>query len=92
MSNYQFLQTYVALQKDIMFDELVDLGFGLVCHSHADSSSFWNNALVNTDLDDDQIRTIETLMVSQKRKPAVYFENRADLDGLAKRLKRLGYT
>jgi hypothetical protein len=92
MTNYQFLQSYVELQKDIMFDELFDLGYATVCYSDNDSSSFWNNALVNTSLNNTQIESIEIKLRELNRKPAIYFEDRSDLQALADTLTALGYT
>jgi|SRR5579859_3599162 len=91
MTNYQFLQTYLELQSGIAFDELIDLGFATVCHSKVDSSSFWNNALVNTVLSDDQIHQVATKLTTLSRKPAFYFENRDDLKSLADKFARIGY-
>src|SRR5689334_15234314 len=92
MTNYQFLQTYVELQKDIMFDELFDLNFATVCYSQNDSASFWNNALVNTVLTREQIEQVAAKLSGLERKPAFYFEGSSDLEPLSSFLKDLGYS
>ncbi len=92
MTNYQFLQTYIELQKDIMFDELLDLGFATVCYSKNDPSSFWNNALVNTVLTNEEIEKVAIRLTELERKPALYFENRPDLEPLNSLLTQLGYS
>lgn len=91
MTNYRFLQTYVELQQDIMFDEILDLDFAKVCFSKLDPSPFWNNALVNTVLTDEQINQAELKLNELGRKPAFYFENRADLQPLSALLAQKGY-
>ena len=91
MTNYQFLQKYLELQKDIMFDGLFDLGFATVCYSENDPSSFWNNALVNSVLDAEQIGIVETKLTQSQRPPAFYFENREDLSSLTTILLDRGY-
>lgn len=90
MTNYQFLQTYIELQKDIMFDELFELGFATVCCSHNDSS-FWNNASVNSVLTSNDVGEIASKLIERKRKPAFYFENRTDLEPLVLLLSGQGY-
>lgn len=92
MTNYQFLQAYVELQKDIMFDELFNVNFATICYSQNDPSSFWNNALVNTVLQDNEIQQIEDKLTELKRKPAMYFESRSDLLPFVDMLGKKGYT
>ena len=82
MTNYQLLQSYVELQHGIMFDEILDLGFAIVCCNDNDPSSFWNNVSVNTSLNATQIENIEFKLKEHNRKPAVYFEDRSDLENL----------
>lgn len=91
MSNYQFLQKYLALQKEIMFDEFYDLGFATVCYCKADSSSFWNNALTDLVLSPEQVNVIESKLVELKREPAIYFENRSSLTPLVQYLESRKY-
>lgn len=91
MSNYQLLQTYLELQKGIMFDDIFDLGFALVGYCENDHSSFWNNALVNTILSDEEIEKVSSKLLKLNRKPAFYFEHRSDLEPLSLRLSEQGY-
>lgn len=91
MTNYQFLQTYVQLQKDIMFDEIFNLGFATICYCHNDSSSFWNNALVNTILTREEIEVVSSKLSTLERKPAFYFENRQDLQPFVNLLSQQGF-
>lgn len=91
MTNYQFLQTYVELQQGIMFDEIVDLDFATLCYSKLDSSPFWNNALIDIPLTDDQISQVEKKLTELERKPAFYFENRSDLQLFSETLTQRGY-
>lgn len=91
MTNYQFLQTYIELQQGIMFDEIFDLGFAAVCYGKLDSSPFWNNALVNTSLSDEQISEVEVKLTGLHRNPAFYFENRPDLKVFSESLVSKGY-
>lgn len=79
MTNYQFLKKYQRLQEDIMFDRIIDLGFALVGYSQLDHSPFWNNALTDQVLWDEQITKVENTLKSLKRKPTFYFENKQEL-------------
>jgi hypothetical protein len=92
MTNYQFIQAYIELQKDIMFDELFDLNFATVCYSRNDPSTFWNNALVNKILTKEEVEKVASKFVELERKPALYYENRTDLASLTSLLTQLGYS
>lgn len=74
-----------------MFDELIELGFATIGYSKTDPSTFWNLALTNDLLSDEQTGKIESKITSLDRKPTIYFENRGDLIGLIKRLEVRGY-
>lgn len=91
MSNFEFLQKYTHLQEGLMFDEVVNLGFALVGYSLIDKSGYWNNALTNQILDEDEISEIEKQLMLKDRKPAVYFENSPKLRPLAQVLSQRGY-
>ena len=92
MTNYQFLQKYVELQKDIMFDEVFDLVFATICYCQTGDSEFWNNALVNSVLGQEQIEAVVAKLKGLNRKSAFFFENREDLAPFAQILERQGYT
>jgi hypothetical protein len=91
MTNYQLLRTYLELQKGIAFDELFELEFATICFGKLDSSPFWNNALVNHELSDSQLTAIEQKLNSLERNPAIYFENKPELNKLEKFLRSKGY-
>lgn len=60
MTNFAFLQKYQHLQHKIMLDKLVNLDFATVGYSKTDKSFFWNLALADQPLSDDQIAEFET--------------------------------
>jgi len=74
-----------------MFDKFVDLGFAVVGNCDGDASTFWNYALTNQVVTRDQLSKIEETMQTLNRKPAVYFENRKDLQPLTDLLKERDY-
>ena len=79
MTNYDFIKKYSELQRGIMFDELTNVGFGLLGYCKNDPSSFWNNILVNQLLTENQLLEIEEKFKILSRKPAIYFENKPEL-------------
>jgi len=91
MSNFEFLQKYTHLQQDVMFDEMVDLGFALVGYSSTDKSGYWNNALTNQVLKENEILEIEKLLISKERNPSIYFENNVMLRSFGETLIQRGY-
>ena len=86
MKNFEFLQKYYSLQKDIMFDKLIDTNFGIIAYSEIDKSEFWNNILIDNILKNTEIDFLEKEFGELKRKPAVYFENKEKLFQLKKDL------
>lgn len=92
MNNYEFLQKYVQLQKDIMFDEIYPSDNYTVCFSKGDSHAFWNNALVDSVISEKEIEEVENKLKRLDRKPAFYFENKPKLEPLKKLLSKKGYT
>jgi len=62
-----------------MFDELTEFDFATVGYSKTDKSSYWNLALINKIISDDEINKIEEKFKSINRNPTFYFENRTDL-------------
>ncbi len=91
MTNYQFLKTYAALQDGVLFDEVLNLGFASICYSTLDTSPFWNNALVDQTLSDDQRLQVEEELNQRARKPAFYFEDRQDLQKFSNMLMQAGF-
>lgn len=87
MRNFQFLRQYQKLQEGIMFDKLIDLGFASISYGAVDKDPFWNNALVNSLLVEEQLLKIEKTLHRFERNPTVYFENRPDLGALVELLK-----
>lgn len=92
MNNFDFLKKYQRLQKGIMFDQLVDLGFAIVSYCSIYDSDFWNNALTNETLSEDQVSQVESRLGEFKRKPSFYFENKDELGGLVEKLTKKGYS
>lgn len=74
-----------------MFDGFVDLGFAVIGYCDGDTSAFWNYALTDQILTQEQLSKVEETMESLNRKPTVYFENREDLQPLISFLKERGY-
>lgn len=91
MDNFGFLQRYERLQETIMFDKFIDLGFTVVSYCAGDNSAFWNHALINQFISEDQLEKIAETMRGLERNPALYFENRQDLYPLIDFLKTRGY-
>ena len=91
MNNFQFLNDYKELQSTIMFDKIIDLPFGSVSYCAGEESAFWNQALVNQELNQEQLELIETALKKLNRKSAVYFENRKSLKPLVEFLLKNNY-
>lgn len=91
MDNFGFLQKHQRLQYTIMFDKLIDLGFATVGYCETDKSPFWNLALANKILADEELSKIEQTFISLNRNPTLYFEHREDLQSLADFLKGKEY-
>lgn len=84
MTNFEFLTKYEALQKGIMFDRAVDLGFGRAVFYKEDKDPFWNYILVNRLISCEELGKAEDWFSSVDRVPSFYFENRKALLPLAK--------
>lgn len=82
MTNFQFLQRYEQLQTGIMFDKIIDINFATISLCNKDDGSFWNRALINSEITKDQLLEIEKEMDKIERTPSFYFENRDDLKPL----------
>lgn len=91
MTNFKFLQKYQRLQNGVMYDEIKDFSFAQVGYCRGDDSSFWNLALVDKLLAEEELLKIEKYLISLNRKPAVYFENRQELKGLVTFLESKNY-
>ena len=91
MNNFDFLKRYQQLQYTVMFDKFIDLGFAVISYCKGDNSSFWNQALTNQILTGEQLSRIEEEMKLLNRKPAVYLENKENLQPLVNFLKEKGY-
>jgi len=74
-----------------MFDKIINLPFGSISYCANEESAFWNQALVNQELNQQQLKLIETTLKKLKRQPAVYFENRNSLKPLIKFLLKHNY-
>lgn len=91
MNNFYFLQKYQKLQYTIMYDGLVTLGFATVGYSKTDGSAFWNLALTDKILNENEILKIENVLKQHQRNSTIYFENKNELNGLKDLLKNKGY-
>lgn len=91
MNNFQFLEDYKQLQYTIMFDKIISLPFGSVSYCAGEDSAFWNQALVNQTLNQEQLLLIEKTLKKLNRQPAVYFENRSSLKPLVEFLIKNHY-
>lgn len=91
MNNSDILRKYIGLQNGIMFDELIKFDSATICFCKNDSSPFWNNAVVDSVLTDEQIVNIETKLRDLKRTPAFYFEENQGLKDFFEKLMSLGY-
>jgi hypothetical protein len=91
MNNFNFLQKYQKLQYTIMYDELDALGFATIGYSKTDGSPFWNLALTDKILNENEISKIEDVFKQNQRNSTIYFENKNKLNGLKDLLKNKGY-
>lgn len=91
MGNFNFLQKYQKLQHAIMYDELIDIGFAVVGYSETDPYAFWNLALTDIVLGENQISKIEDILKQHQRNSTIYFENKNELNGLKEKLGEKGY-
>lgn len=74
-----------------MFDELINVGCAVIGYSKTDSSAFWNNALTDQVLNDEEIRKVEEIFTPINRKPTFYFEDRPTLRALSEKLESNHY-
>jgi len=91
MNNFQFLQKYLDLQNGVVYDQLTATKFAKLGYCQDDSSPFWNLALVNNPLTEDQLIEIENYFRLLDRKSTVYFESRENLKTLVNFLEQHGY-
>ena len=61
MEPIQFLESFFNFQKDITFDILKKLDFGIFGYSKSDDSLYWNSVLLN------RIISIEELIIIRER-------------------------
>lgn len=92
MDPFEFLQKFQLLQYKEVTDLICDLGFAKVNYSKEDQSAFCNFALVNKILTTGELSQIEQKMRELKRHPAIYFENRTDLQPLKVLLTKKRYV
>ena len=82
MDNFTFLQNYQELQKDVMYNEIIDLGFAKVGFCEIEKSFFWNNAIVDKILNNDELHLINKTLKTKSRNSAIYFEHKEKLQPL----------
>lgn len=83
MANFKFLQQYMNLQKDVMYDVIEDIGFATIGYCKNDKSPFWNLALIERPINKTQQLEIENKLIGLERKPALYFEEQEDMSVFA---------
>ena len=93
MKNSLFLDYYMHLQYQVMYQKLIDLGFASIGYCEKYDSSVFNLALVDKELTERELSSIEIEFEKLNRKSSIYFENKDDLGSLkdfleAKRYKR----
>jgi len=92
-ANYSdILPKYIELQRDIMFDHLIDIPSGTLVISECDESPVWNQALIKQDLSLDEIPMIEKEFEKYNRNPAIYFQRTGTCDTLIRGLTDRGYS
>lgn len=91
MNNKLFLENYQQLQYTIMYNKLIDLDFASVALGNIYESPFFNHALTHKILNKAELDEIERLLISEKRKPAVYFENKPEQKEFVNFLEDNGY-
>jgi len=91
MNNFNFLKEYQKLQHGIMFDKIVNLGFAFIGYCKIDKPAFWNVALANRLLSNEEVSKVEETFKSLGYKSTIYFENRKDLQAFVIFLKEKGY-
>ena len=73
MKPIEFLKSFFNFQKDITFNVLKKLDFGIFGFSKDDDSLYWNTVLLEKTISIKELKNIELLMSSFKRKPCLYF-------------------
>ncbi len=91
MDNRLFLENYQQLQYTIMYNKLIDLGFASVAVGNTYESPFFNHALTNIVLNTSQLGEVERLLISEKRKPAIYYESKPKQKEFVNILEGNGY-
>lgn len=72
MKPIEFLRQFFDFQKDMGFDILKKLEFGIFGFSKDDSSLFWNTVLISRTISIKELREVELLMKSFQRKPCFF--------------------
>lgn len=91
MNPQEFLRKYQELQYKVMFDQIIDLDFAQLGFCELDKTTFWNYAVTNRLLIEEELKQIEDKMRSLDRRPAMYFESQEKLDPLITLLLAKGY-
>ena len=95
MSNYDFLRQYQQLQKDVMFNNIIDLSFALISYSKEEKSTFWNWALLENNINQRELDEIDASLseIPEELRPdkvvqkPVSFGTLRDLVGEVKSIK-----
>lgn len=91
MKPIEFLKSFFYFQKDIAFDILKKLDFGILGFSKTNNSLYWNTVLVDRTISIKELKEIEKLMVSYKRNPCIYFLQKNNSQNI-KLLEKEEYT
>jgi hypothetical protein len=71
----KFLKKFFEFQKDIAFDDLKQLSFGILISSKINDSFFWNTCFPKKEISIFDIKKIEKLMLLIKKTPCFYLLN-----------------
>lgn len=91
MDNNSFLLKCEELQNGVTFDKIIDLDFALITYTK-ELKYYFNYAHLNNLINQDQLNIIENTFKKLNKKPAIYFENRQELDSLVKFLEKNNYN
>lgn len=91
MKNYDVLDAYINLQKEIIFDKVINFRQGLITFCQFDNATDWNFALVNKVLSEKELEKVEKEFIKLNRTSSIYFENNQELFLLKELLLKKGY-
>lgn len=91
MTNQDVLNNFLDIQEGTMFSKSIQLDFARIIHNDTDATPFWNYALVDKTLDEEEVATIEERLRALDRSPAICFENTDSFAPFINTLEKAGY-